>query len=885
MTGAIARTILATVLAILSTGMWITPLLAQTPTASVVVTVADPSGAVIPQAAVVVTGAEEPTRTVNRTATTGDDGSATVSSLVPGRYVIEAAFPGFESRQLKNVRLRAGDNKQLILLPLEKLSTSIEVGQDKQEAAASRAQSFGTTLTREQLEALSDDPTELQRQLQDMAGPGAVIRIDSFEGGTLPPKAMIKSIRISRDQFAAEYHSAGGVSIDIVTQPGQGPMRYFFNLRGRSNPLNGRSPFTPTRGPERNVTYGFGTGGTLIKDRASFNLNVFGIDAYETPNLNIALADSTRSEALRLRAPRQVLNLFTALDYAITLDQLLRIGYMNARADNDNQGVGGYEEEDRAFSTRNRTHSLRLQQLGPVGRRAFLRSRAQLSWTDSSRQSALDAITIRVQDSFTRGGAQVTGGQHGRAIDAGVDLDYVRGKHSWRTGAALETGRYRSDDAANYLGTYTFSSLDAFAENRPLSFTRRIGDPRINYATWHGALYVQDDIRLRKNLTLTPGLRYEAQSQIRDSSTLGPRIGVTWAPRTNGSTTLRGSWGLFTDWLNPATYEQTLRVDGIRQQEVNILSPSFPDPGDIGVLPPINRYVLGSALGVPRLNRMSGGVDQSITPQVRLAATYSYTRGTGLARGLNLNAPFDGVRPEPGFANIVEVVSDARSSQHQVAIDASVNPGALMAVSSNAPRISWKRTTLFVNYVTGRLQDNTDGAFSVPATGILNADWGAAAADVRHRFNASFNNQVIRNVLLSLSLNTVSGSPYGIRTGGDENADLIFNDRPAGVGRNTLRMPAQYMLNMQVGYNFAFGTVSRPLPPGIGVFGSGGAATVRSVDQGNARYRLNLFVFAQNLTNRRNYQGYSGVLSSRFFGEATMVNAMRKIDFGLNLSF
>ena len=63
----------------------------------------------------------------------------------------------------------------------------------------------------------------LQQQLQDMAGPGAVIRIDSFEGGALPAKAQIRSIRISRDQFAAEYHSAGGVSIEIITQPGIGP--------------------------------------------------------------------------------------------------------------------------------------------------------------------------------------------------------------------------------------------------------------------------------------------------------------------------------------------------------------------------------------------------------------------------------------------------------------------------------------------------------------------------------------------------------------------------------------------------------------------------------------------------------------------------------------
>ena len=63
-----------------------------------------------------------------------------------------------------------------------------------------------------------------------MAGPGAVIRVDGFEGSALPAKAQIRSIRISRDQFAAEFHSAGGVSIEIITQPGLGPIRYYSNL-------------------------------------------------------------------------------------------------------------------------------------------------------------------------------------------------------------------------------------------------------------------------------------------------------------------------------------------------------------------------------------------------------------------------------------------------------------------------------------------------------------------------------------------------------------------------------------------------------------------------------------------------------------------------------
>jgi hypothetical protein len=92
-------------------------------------------------------------------------------------------------------------------------------------------------------------------------------------------------------------------------------------------------------------------------------------------------------------------------------------------------------------------------------------------------------------------------------------------------------------------------------------------------------------------------------------------------------------------------------------------------------------------------------------------------------------------------------------------------------------------------------------------------------------------------------------------------------------------MPAQATINTLFSYTFAFGRVARPAPPGIGLFGGGGAVTVRSIEQDNARYRLQLMVNVQNLTNRPNYLGFSGVQTSPFFQHATAVNGMRKVDF------
>jgi hypothetical protein len=300
-------------------------------------------------------------------------------------------------------------------------------------------------------------------------------------------------------------------------------------------------------------------------------------------------------------------------------------------------------------------------------------------------------------------------------------------------------------------------------------------------------------------------------------------------------------------------------------------------------VPPINRYLLGEGYRAPRTARVSAGVEQAVGKDARVGVTYSYSRGAELSRGLNVNAPIDGVRPDPTFADIVEVVSDAASRQHQLQVDANANPGALLPVA-NGPLISFKRVTIFANYSLATLRNNTDGAFTLPPTGSLDTEWGPAANDVRQRLNLSVNNQIIRNVSVALSVNASTGPAYTLLTGRDDNGDGLFNDRPAGVGRNTLRASGQTTVNAYFAYQFAFGRRA-PLPPGIGIFGGGGTAQVRTFDQGTARYRLQLFLQAQNLTNQANYLGYSGIMTSPFFGRPTTVSGMRKVDVGFNLSF
>jgi hypothetical protein len=198
-----------------------------------------------------------------------------------------------------------------------------------------------------------------------------------------------------------------------------------------------------------------------------------------------------------------------------------------------------------------------------------------------------------------------------------------------------------------------------------------------------------------------------------------------------------------------------------------------------------------------------------------------------------------------------------------------------------------KRFNFGMNYILGKIDNNTDGAFSFPASGNIADDWGPANGDVRHRLNAFVGTQALRNFQANLNLNYASATPYTMKTGFDNNGDLIFNDRPSGVGRNTLRADSSFTLNGFFSYAFLFGPKRGGLPPGIMINGGGGDGLRVQTFNMDAlpRYRLAIQVQAQNLLNTTNYTNYTGSLTSPFFGIPQSAQGMRKIDVGLNFNF
>jgi hypothetical protein len=370
---------------------------------------------------------------------------------------------------------------------------------------------------------------------------------------------------------------------------------------------------------------------------------------------------------------------------------------------------------------------------------------------------------------------------------------------------------------------------------------------------------------------------------------LGPRFGVTWAPFKSGRTTLRGSAGVFYDWLGTGIYEQSLRLDGLHQREINIMDPVFPvndaAVGEGSTLP-VNRYLLGD-VSLGRTTRYSAGVSHTYK-KLSLSTTYSQSRGTNLLVGENLNTPVNGVRPDPSFANVIQTNSAGRSRQRNISVDGQINLGrATAGPPSGGPLLDWRRSLyIYAGYGYGRTFNNTDGAFSIPASGNLDLEWGPASQDTRHRGSFNISTGAIRNFSAQIGVFASSAPPLNGVLSDDVNGDLIFNDRPVGEGRNSYRTRGQVNSNAYFSYSFGFGRQAMAQSGGVMIQMNGGAITATQMAaQAAPRYRVNISCQISNLTNHANYFGFGNVIDNGLFLTPQSVAGVRRITFNMGLQF
>ncbi len=829
---------------------------------------------------------------VAREAVVDERGVAVFQGLTPGVYQVQASAESFRPIALP-VTVRQGENRTTLRLAVASIEQTVVV-QDL-SAADRRDNGFTTTLTQDEIDSLPDDPDEMADELARMAGPGAQIFVDGFRGGRLPPKDQIQQIRFHTNSFSAEYHEAGMIRVEVITKPGMGGWRGSSNFGFRDESLNARNAFADEKGPEQMRRYMVNFSGPIAKGKTGLSLSFDGNSSYDSRTIVAQSPAGGAFNSLAI-APTDAINFSARVEHLIGGSAQLRAEYSRRQNQRSNLGVGDFDLPERAYGTDMNTDTFRLRTTNVIGKKVFSEFRAEFNSSTNANESGSLEPTIRVNEAFTAGGAGQLGERTARELEIAQNFDFTIGrKHSMRAGVQFEAGWWNSNQQTNAFGTYTFTSLAAYQAGLPATYTIRTGDPVVDYTQVKAGWYLQDDFRPSRTLQISLGLRQEIQTQVDSRFNLAPRAAFTW--NATKKTTVRGGYGIFYDWYDSNLLEQTIRVDGTHQIDVVIQNPAFPVvDGGAGTRLPAS-LIRSANLNQPIIHQASVGVERPLTSWADVRADYMWTRGYNTLRSLNVNAPIDGVRPDATVGNISEIQSSGKRASDR----------ATMALNMRyAPR----RMFAMVMYQLGSQRNYADSALSLPSdSNNPDLDWGPSAQDVRHRLFVNLNSPIGNGVRMSIGLQGSSALPYNITTGFDANGDTVFNDRAAGVERNSARGAAQWTANVRLNKSIGLGGPraggagfpgGMPMPPppsggvaaqrgpgggGPGGGGDGGGPQIMIMEGGAQKYRLDLYVNLQNAFNRVNYNAFVGNQLSQFFGTATSAGAPRRVEIGASFGF
>lgn len=845
------------------------------------VTVLDQTDAalVIAQVAVV------DSRGVERTASVDERGVAVFENLTPGNYQVKATADSFRPIATP-FTVRRGENRTTLRLALATIEQTVVV-QD-QNAADRRDNGFTQTLTQDEIDALPDDPDEMADQLMRMAGPGAQIFVNGFRGGRLPPKDQIQQIRFHTNSYSSEYHDAGMIRVEVITKPGMGGWRGQTNFGFRDESLNAKNYFADEKGAEQMRRYMVNFQGPIVKNRTSLTMSFDGNSSYDSRTIN-ALSPAGTSVTGLAQTPMDAMNFSARVEHLTGATSQLQAEYSRRQNNRSNIGVGDFDLPERAYATDNSTDTFRLRSTNVIGKKLFSEFRFSLIDSKLSTSSASTAPAIRVNEAFNAGGAGQMGDRNAREIEVAQNFDFSIGrKHSMRAGVLFESGWWDSNQRSNAFGTYTFTSLAAYQAGLPATYAIRTGDPVVDYSQVKAGWFLQDDFRPARSLQMSLGVRHELQTQVDAKWNFAPRAAFTW--NATKKTTMRGGYGIFYDWYDSSLYEQTIRVDGNHQIDAIVQNPAFPVTDGIGTRLPAS-VIRSASLEQPIIQQASIGIERPLAAWADLRTDYMWTRGSNALRSINVNAPVNGIRPNPAVGNITEIQSTGRRASDRI------------TVAFNARYIP-RRVIGMVMYQYANSRNFADQPTSLPSDSLNpDADWGPSAQDVRHRIFFIFNTPIANGVRLGLNVQGSSAMPYNITTGLDNNGDTVFNDRAPGIGRNSGRGAGQWTTNIRLNKSIGLGGARSgppnmpmpppPPPPGGGAMnqrvgggpGGGDGPQMIVMEAGNAKYRLDLYMNIQNAFNNVNYNAFIGNQLSPFFGTATSAGAPRRVEVGFSLGF
>jgi hypothetical protein len=936
--------------------------------------VTDPSGAAIAGANVVLTPAAASSTPI-KTQSNGQ-GQYELKGLASGQYTLNVIAQGFALYENDNIVITVDQPLRLnVAMAIEVEQMKIQVSDTAPTVDVNPSNNAGAiTISGKELEALPDDPDELLTDLQALAGPsagpnGGQLYIDGFTAGQLPPKESIREIRVNSNPFSSEYDKLGYGRIEVFTKPGTDKFHGQMMIDGNDSAFNTPNPFGGTNQPNYDSTLITANIGGPINKNASFFLDAQRRSINDLSAVNAFTLDPTTLTEIPIIQsvpfPRHRTNITPRIDYALSKNNTLTARYQFYRDIEDNDSIGQFTLASQGDNSGSAEHTFQISDTQVIGAKIVNETRFQYLREIDNQYALSTQPTLNVLGSFGGGGNnQGTILDHQDHYELQNYTSIIHGNHTVKFGARLRGIRDANSQTSGFNGEFTFSSLLTTPQETacvptpgqapcPVSYQTAIenagnttvpiatqlnytiGSPPLVVGNFDAGLYYQDDWKVRPNITLSYGLRFETQTGIQDHDDWAPRFGFAWGVGGKSAppkVVLRGGFGIFYDRFQEAQILEAERLNGITQEQFVINNPQCPSLTDItactgAVIPATPAiYQISPHVHAPYTLQSAISAERQLTKSATLNVTYLSSRGFDQLLTVNANAPFPGTPCSPTCAtpaeNLYRYVSEAVFRQNQLIANTNVRVGS--------------KAQLFGYYVLNYANSDTSGVSSFPSNSYnISADYGRASFDTRNRlfFGGTFGFPY--NVRLSPFLIASSGSPFNITTTNDLNNDSIFNDRPglapgasctaaniyctplgtfdanpaspAVAGEKIAPInfgtgPSHVTMNLRLTKTFGFGPKIARGAGNQGDGGGGGRGRRGPLFGGgptglpsgsDRRYNLTLGVSGRNIFNKVNFGSPSGILGSRFFdtpnglqgGPFSTGAAVRRVDLVATFSF
>jgi hypothetical protein len=919
----------------------------------------DSSGAVIPAVNVAIDG-----NGVRKSTATQSDGSYTFSGLAEGNYRLSVAYPGFVVYE-HEVTIRSGVAAQWpIQLTPGGGRQEVTVTEDRgPEVTVDPSQNASAVSIKDSdLDALPDDPEDLSDMLTALAGPSAgngdapAMLVDGFSGGLLPPKNNIKEVRLNQNPFSAEYEYLGFGRIEIITKPGADALHGSFQLTDSDALFNSRNPFAANKAAYVNRAINESLSGSFGK-KLSWTLNANENTVDTDAIIHAVSLDPSTLATLNLdqsvETPRHNYSGTARADYQISAANSMTARYTYNANDRENNGIGGYSLASRAYGSEGSTEELQATETAVLTPALATETRFLNSRATGRQFGDTSDPAIVVDSSFTTGSNQVGAAYNNyNRYDLQNVSTWIHGTHTVRFGVRWTNTASQDYSPANFGGTFTFlggNGPELDANNQPIPGTsvpitsleqyRRTllfqslgypiatiqalgggasefsiagGNPYAAASDRQFEAFVQDDWRVRPNVTISIGLRHEQQTEYtNDPVPVAPRLGLAWSPHSTaakpGKTVIRLGAGVFFDRFGTNPAIQAAHYNGVNEQQYLIADPNFL-PGSIPSLatlaaqqqPPVTWRISPDLK--PDIDTIEAAtLERQVGHKSTLTTTYLHITGNHFPIIVNINTPYPGTYDPNNPLSGVRPYGNAAGNIFQYESDG--------IYRQKLTFVKWetkidKRLSLTANY-TLQFSEHDGNWMATPSNPYnFKADYGRAGYDRRHQLNLVGSIQLPLHLQLSPMLIMASGAPYDLTVGHDLNGDSFGTDRPAfatDLSRpsvvftrfgafDTDPMPGQTI----VPHNYLMGKGMWNVNARLGrtwALDRKPAATSGSGGSAEGRYKLNVNINVNNVFNHLNPGGYVGDLSSPLFGQPTTpllfseTSNLRKVQFGTSFSF